>query len=39
MLAIGAVATVVLGWGVAQWDYILPETLNVSEAAAPDGTL
>jgi cytochrome d ubiquinol oxidase subunit II len=39
ILAIGAVATVVLGWGVAQWDYILPETLTVSQAAAPDGTL
>ena len=39
VLAMGAVATVVLGWGVAQWDYILPETLNVSEAAAPEATL
>ena len=39
VLAIGAVATVVLGWGVAQWDYILPETLKVSEAAAPEATL
>ena len=26
-------------WGVAQWDYILPTTLTVSEAAAPSGTL
>ncbi len=39
ILAIGAVATVVLGWGVAQWDYILPTTLTVSQAAAPDATL
>ena len=39
VLAIGAVATVVLGWGVAQWDYILPETLKVSQAAAPEATL
>jgi len=39
VLAIGAVATVVLGWGVAQWDYILPKTLTVSQAAAPDATL
>jgi cytochrome d ubiquinol oxidase subunit II len=39
LLAIGAVATVVLGWGVAQWDYILPKTLTVSQAAAPDATL
>jgi cytochrome bd ubiquinol oxidase subunit II len=30
---------VVLGWGVAQWDYLLPESLTVSQAAAPDGTL
>jgi cytochrome d ubiquinol oxidase subunit II len=38
-LAIGAVAAVVIGWGVAQWDYILPQTLTVSQAAAPDPTL
>ena len=36
-LAIGAVASVVVGWGVAQWDYMLPQTLTVSQAAAPDG--
>jgi cytochrome d ubiquinol oxidase subunit II len=34
-----AVATVVVGWGVAQWPYILPESLKVSQAAAPDATL
>jgi cytochrome bd ubiquinol oxidase subunit II len=39
LLAIGAVASVVVGWGVAQWPYILPETLEVSEAAAPSSTL
>lgn len=39
ILAIGAVATVVLGWGVAQWNYILPTTLTVSQAAAPEATL
>jgi cytochrome d ubiquinol oxidase subunit II len=38
-LAMLAVATVVIGWGVAQWPYILPETLKVSQAAAPDATL
>ena len=38
-LAMGAVATVVVGWGVAQWPYILPKTLKVSAAAAPDPTL
>jgi cytochrome d ubiquinol oxidase subunit II len=39
LLAIGAVATVVWGWGVAQWPYVLPETLKVAQAAAPSGTL
>jgi cytochrome d ubiquinol oxidase subunit II len=38
-LAIGAVASIVIGWGVAQWPYILPQTLKVSQAAAPDATL
>jgi cytochrome d ubiquinol oxidase subunit II len=38
-LAMGAVATVVLGWGVAQYPYILPESLKLSAAAAPDATL
>ena len=39
ILSIGAVATVMIGWGVAQWPYILPTTLKVSQAAAPSGTL
>jgi cytochrome d ubiquinol oxidase subunit II len=39
VLAMGAVATVVVGWGVAQWPYILPTSMKVSEAAAPDPTL
>jgi cytochrome d ubiquinol oxidase subunit II len=34
-----AVATVVIGWGVAQWPYMLPQSLKVSDAAAPDPTL
>ena len=38
-LAVGAVATVVAGWGVAQWPYLLPETLTVDDAAATSGTL
>jgi cytochrome d ubiquinol oxidase subunit II len=38
-LSIGAVATVVVGWGVAQWPYMLPTSLKVSQAAAPDATL
>jgi cytochrome d ubiquinol oxidase subunit II len=39
LLAIGAVASVVGGWGVAQWPYILPESLEVVDAAAPSSTL
>jgi cytochrome bd ubiquinol oxidase subunit II len=39
LLAMGAVATVVLGWGVAQYPYILPTTEKLSAAAAPDATL
>ena len=35
----GAVATVVFAWGVAQWPYILPTSMKVSQAAAPSGTL
>jgi cytochrome d ubiquinol oxidase subunit II len=39
LLAVLAVVSVIVGWGVAQWPYILPTTLEVSEAAAPSGTL
>src|SRR5690349_20291505 len=39
VLAMGAVATVVFGWGVAQWPYLLPTSLKVEAAAAPDPTL
>jgi cytochrome d ubiquinol oxidase subunit II len=39
LLAIGAVVSVMAGWGVAQWPYLLPETLEVSEGAAPSATL
>jgi len=39
LLAIGAVAAIIWAWGVAQWPYLLPETLEVTEAAAPDATL
>jgi cytochrome d ubiquinol oxidase subunit II len=34
-----AVLALVLAWGVAQWDYILPETLTFEQAAAPSGTI
>jgi cytochrome bd ubiquinol oxidase subunit II len=37
--AVGAVATIVIAWGVAQWDYLLPESLTIEDAAAPSGTL
>jgi cytochrome d ubiquinol oxidase subunit II len=39
VLAMGAVASVVVAWGVAQWPYLLPTSLKVSQAAAPDATL
>ena len=39
LLAILAVASIIVGWGVAQWPYLLPETLEVTDAAAPSGTL
>jgi cytochrome bd ubiquinol oxidase subunit II len=39
LAAVGAVASIVVGWGVAQWDYILPETLTIDQAAAPTSTL
>jgi len=38
-LAMCAVATVIWGWGVAQWPWLLPGTLTVAEGAAPEGTL
>ncbi len=39
LAAVGAVAAVVVAWGVAQWDYMLPQSLTVEQAAAPDGTI
>jgi cytochrome bd ubiquinol oxidase subunit II len=39
VLSAGAVAAIVVGWGVAQWPYILPTSLKVSAAASPSGTL
>ena len=38
-LAVGAVAAVVWGWGIAQHPYLLPETLKISAGAAPSATL
>jgi cytochrome d ubiquinol oxidase subunit II len=39
VLAIGAVATVIWAWGVAQWPYVLPESMKVTQTTAPDATL
>ena len=39
VLAVGAVATVIWGWAVAQHPYILPPSLTISDAAAPHETL
>jgi cytochrome d ubiquinol oxidase subunit II len=38
-LAIGAVAAVIWGWGVAQNPYLLPPKLTIADAAAPSATL
>jgi cytochrome d ubiquinol oxidase subunit II len=38
-LAVGAVASIVVGWGVAQYPEMLQPGLTVATAAAPDGTL
>jgi cytochrome d ubiquinol oxidase subunit II len=38
VLAVGAVVAVVWGWGVAQYPYILPNTLTLAQAAAPPGS-
>ena len=39
MTAIGAVVSVIVAWGVAQWDYLLPETLTVEAGAATSATI
>jgi cytochrome bd ubiquinol oxidase subunit II len=39
VLAVGAVAAVIWGWGVAQHPYLLPTTLTIDAAAAPSVTL
>ena len=38
-LAVIAVAAVIWGWGTAQFPYLLPTSLEISEAAAPGPTL
>ena len=37
--AVAAVVCVIVAWGVAQWDYLLPTSLTVADAAAPSGTM
>ena len=39
VLAALAVAGLVVSWGVAQWPYLLPESLTVEDAAASSGSL
>ena len=39
MLAVGAVAAVIWAWGVAQYPYLLPESLTISAGAAEQETL
>jgi cytochrome d ubiquinol oxidase subunit II len=38
-LSIGAVVAVIWGWGVAQFPYLLPTSLKISQASAPGPTL
>jgi cytochrome d ubiquinol oxidase subunit II len=38
-LAAGAVVAVIWGWGVAQFPYLLPTSLRIDQAAAPDPTM
>jgi cytochrome bd ubiquinol oxidase subunit II len=38
-LAAGAVIAVILGWGVAQFPYLLPTSLRIDQAAAPGPTM
>ena len=38
-LAVGAVVAVIWGWGVAQYPYLLPETLTIKDGAAASETL
>jgi len=38
-LAAGAVVSVIWGWGVAQFPYLLPTSMRIDQGAAPDATL
>jgi cytochrome bd ubiquinol oxidase subunit II len=37
--AVVAVASVLMGWGVSQWPYLIVPDVTVTDAAAPDATL
>ncbi|HWJ97833.1 MAG TPA: cytochrome d ubiquinol oxidase subunit II [Acidimicrobiales bacterium] len=37
--AVGAVGGIIAAWGVAQWPYVVPQTMTVDATAAPSGTL
>jgi cytochrome d ubiquinol oxidase subunit II len=39
LAAVVAVGSLIIGWAIAQWDYLLPQTLTVSAAAAPSATI
>ena len=39
VVAVAAVASIVAGWGVAQYPYLLGTHVTISEAAAPDASL
>ena len=39
VVAAGAVTAIVWGWGLAQFPWILPDSLSIDQAAAPAGTL
>ena len=39
VLAVGAVVSVIWGWGVAQWPYLLPQSVTIEDAAAPDSVM
>jgi len=38
-LAVGAVVALIWGWGVAQFPYLLPTSLKITQSAAPGPTL
>lgn len=39
VLAVATVTSVLVGWGVAQYPYVLPTTLTIDQAAAPNSVL